>query len=163
MSKKLRLNPDVAYFLGLYAYSKGKAIQIVTNNQTVIERFAKTAITEFDIDTNKILFEDTDSGLHAYFYNTKLKKLLDKALDRKDITFKYKNDYSASYIAGIFDIKGGSDSRGYFIRDLSDSDMLLIERLGFHTKKMGGFKTYFTHPNIFVSFIKNCSGRFVTK
>jgi hypothetical protein len=162
MSKKLKLNPNVAYFLGIYAYSKGKAIGVASSSSTIIERFVKTAIDEFQIETNKILFEETDDGQIAYLYNTKLKKLLDKALERKETIFKYRNAYSGSYFAGIYDIKGGKDVHGVFIRDIVPSDDLLLERLDFHTIKRFG-KTYLRSGVTFLSFIKPYSSKFETK
>lgn len=142
MSAKLKLNPNVAYFLGLYAYSKGKPVGVASNNPEAIQRFTKIAMDEFEIEPNKILFDEKEGTQVAYFYNSKLKKLLERALRRKDVTFKYKNAYSASYLAGIYDVKGGKEPKGFiFFRDMDKSDSILIERLGWHTKK-SGYRTY---------------------
>ncbi len=159
MSKKLKLNPRVAYFMGLYSTGKDKAVGITSEDGEVIAKFVKIAIDEFEVEPNKILFEQRGRAQRAYFYNSKLKKLLDNALERKSVTFKYKNDYAAGYVAGLFDIDGGKDGRGLFIKDYDDTDFLLIENLGFHTMAHGN-KLYIKNARTFLDFIKKFTGRF---
>ncbi|MCL5430244.1 MAG: hypothetical protein M1504_02070 [Candidatus Marsarchaeota archaeon] len=154
MTRKLKLNPDIAYMLGAYSYSKGAGavIGIVTRKNDAIERFTKTAVTELGIAPNKILIEDAEGEIKAYFYDSKLKKLFDSALEKKERLFKYKNAYSASYLAGIFDTRGEKDGSAIYIRKLSMSDEMLMERLGFHTKAKG-VKIYIVDAKLFISFI----------
>ncbi len=156
MSKKLKLNPEVSYVLGMYAYSPSKAVGIVARNGDMLERFIKIVLKEFDIAPDRIQIQEEGSEHQAYFYNTKLKKLLDKALERKDKTFAYKNAYAASYLAGIFDAKGWKNEKGMFIKGLKHDDAILMERLGFHTRRKG-MLTRLTNPSEFVNFIKQHS------
>ena len=159
MSKKLRLNPRVAYFMGLYSTDKDKAVGVTSDNDDVVAKFVKIAIDEFEVEPNKVLVEQSGDTQRAYFYNSKLKKLLDNALERKSVTFKYKNDYAAGYLAGLFDIYGGEDGRGLFIKNYDDTDFLLIENLGFHTMAHGN-KLYVKNARTFLGFIKKFSERF---
>lgn len=158
MTKKLKLNPKISYILGIYAYNKGKAIGVVTTNSEIITRFVKTAIEEFEIPSTKILVEEEDKEQKAYFYHSKLKKLFDRALDTRERIFKYKNDYSANYFAGIYDMIGGSDPKGLFLKGLEERDGQLLEYLNFHTVVRGS-KTYILNENTFSNFIKEFSAR----
>ncbi len=158
MARKLKLNPKISYVLGVYAYNKGKAIGVVTHNDEIITRFVKVALDEFEIEPTKILIEEDDGEKRAYFYHSKLKKLFDKALETRERIFKYRNDYSANYFAGIFDMIGGRDPKGLFLKELEERDGQLLEFLNFHTKKNGS-KTYIVNENTFASFIKEFSVR----
>lgn len=159
MSAKLKLNPDVAYVMGIFAYNKGDAIGLVTKSDDVVAKFVKIVIKEFGIDTTRILITEEEGEQRAYFYNSKLKKLLQRALGRKEVTFKYKNAYSAGYFAGIFDVNGGKDMKGFFIKDMEKSDAFMLDKLGWITRKRG-FKTYILSQKggeRFVDFIKEQS------
>lgn len=156
MSKKLKLNPAVSYMLGLYNYNKSAAIGLTTDNAEVLQKFVKLVMEQFEILPNKIIIEQEDELMQAYFYNSKLKKLLDAALERKGKIFKYKNDYSANYFAGIFDVIGGKDKMGLYLRGLQTSDYILLENIGIHTSADGN-KYHITSGNTFVSFIKKFS------
>jgi hypothetical protein len=156
MARKLKLNPRVSYILGLYSYNKGRAIGIVTTNNEIVSIFVKTVMDEFKIEPNKILIEGEENETKVYFYNSKIKKLMDNALGRRDRLFKYRNAYSASYFAGIFDVTGGRDPKGLFMKDLDKLDVQLLEFLNFHTETRGS-KTYIMNENTFASFIKEFS------
>ncbi|MCW6160335.1 MAG: hypothetical protein LVQ95_04595 [Candidatus Micrarchaeales archaeon] len=160
MSKQLKLNPRVAYVLGIYAYNKGTkaTIGVVTKSNEIVQRFVKVALDDFKILPNKILIEAKEDEIQAYFYNSKLKKLFDKALERKERLFKYMNDYSAAYFAGIFEMKGGSDSNGLYIRHLDKGDAMLLEKIGIHTEAKGS-KTYIKNARTFMTFIRTVSAK----
>ncbi len=156
MARKLKLNPKVSYILGLYSYNKVKGVGIVTTNNEIISIFVKTVLDEFKIEPNKILIEQEEKAITVYFYNSKIKKLMNNALERRDKLFKYRNAYSANYFAGIFDVIGGRDPKGLYLRDLDNRDAQLLEFLNFHTEARGS-KTYIMNENTFASFIKEFS------
>jgi hypothetical protein len=158
MSKKLKLSPDVAYMLGIYSYSECDAIGVISKEEAVSAKFLKLVMDKYGVEPNRILTEETEHGTLSYFYNSKLKKLFDRALERKAVIFKYKNGYSASYFAGIFDVAGGSGTREYYIKGLKKDDALLMEKLGFHTRWKGG-RAYIMNGVSFVAFIKPFSAR----
>jgi hypothetical protein len=159
MTKKLKLNPNVSYLLGLYQCSPDKEVGIATESQELVQKFVKLLIDEFGIAPNKILINESDKGTAVMTYNSGLKKLFNAALERKLKIFKWKNAYSANYIAGIFDCDGGVDAQGLYIKHLSESDGMLLELLGIHTFKKGS-KSYFVNQNALVAFIKGYSLRF---
>ncbi len=154
MTKKLALNPRISYILGIYSANR-KSIQPIglqTSNNEMLERFIKTSMEELGVEPNKILVEENG----AHFYNSKIKKLFDRALERRTKTFKYLNDYSGNYIAGLFDCNGGFDRKGMFIKDLDAHDALLMENLGIHLKQQGS-KSYIMNENSLVELIKKHS------
>ncbi len=158
MSKKLQLTPDISYVLGLYACGSRTDIGVETNSIDLLARFARIAIEELDADPKKLLVEEHSKRTKAFFFNSKLKKLFDKALDRRENLFKYKNDYSANYFAGIYDCKGGKDAKGLYLKDLDTRDDIMLEKLGFRTK-VAGSKKYLISEKAFIDFIKKFSAR----
>lgn len=151
MSSKLKLSPNVSYMLGIYSVNKaaGQPISVSTRNGDVIEKFVKVAIGELGVEPGKIILNENG----AAFYNSRLRKLFDRALERRRKTFKYINDYSGSYVAGLFECNGGADRKGMFIRKLDVHDGLLLEDLGIHTRVQGG-KSYIMNEKAFVALIK---------
>lgn len=162
MAKKLKLTPKVSYILGLYACNKGKAVGVVTTSDEIVQRFVKAALDDFEIEPNKVLLEGEEEEMKVYFYNSKLKKLFDKALERQDKIFKYRNAYSANFFAGIFDANGGRDGKGLFMRNLDKESTVVLENLNFHTTA-AGFKTYIMNENTFAAFIKEFSVKLLGK
>ena len=73
----------------------------------------------------------------AIFYNSKIRKLFDGALERRVKIFKYRNDYSSNYLAAIFDCNGGVDRKGLYMRNLENADEMIMENIGFHATKAG--------------------------
>ena len=91
--------------LGVYSANRKEIpyIGIKTESPSMIEKFIKIAIEELGVLPNKIMLDE--EGVH--FYNSKLKKLFEKALERRMKTLDTLNDYSGSYVAGLFDCSGG--------------------------------------------------------
>lgn len=154
MTRRLSLNPSISYLLGIYSANRKvmRNIGIKTRNPDIIVRFAKIAIEELGIDPTSMRYGD---GI-VFFYNARIKRLFDKALERRMNTFKYINDYSGSYFAGIFDCSGGFDKKGMYIRNLDNSDFLALENLGVHTKQQGS-KSYIMNEKKLVELIKKHS------
>ena len=159
MSKKLELNPDVAYMLGIYKANRREepCICVETDSEKLVERFVRIAVQRLEVKPEKMLVESTLKGTKALFYNSKLKKLFEGALEDRERIFKYKNEYSASYFAGILDSAGGVDAKGIFVRG-DKIDFMVLERLGFHTRTGGG-RCHFRNANQFISFIRPYSIR----
>ncbi len=154
MTRKLSLNPDVSYMLGVYSASKDEIgdIGVRTGKADIVVRFAKIAIENLGIEANSIKLKDNV----VYFHNQKIKRMFDNALERRTKTFKYINDYSGSYIAGIFDCNGGFDKKGMYIRNLDNNDFLVLENLGIHLKHQGS-KSYIMNEKKLVELIKRHS------
>lgn len=154
MSKKLQLNPKVSYLLGLYSAGDKAAnyIGVKSTENEIIQKFIKYSMEELGIEPNKILIKEHE----ALFYNSKVKKLFEKALERRTKIFKYRNGYSANYFAGIFDICGGIDRKGLFLKMRDLSDILVLENLGIHSREQGS-KVYISNQGALAGLIKEYS------
>jgi hypothetical protein len=154
MSTKLKLSPEVSYILGIYTSMRKvmEPLGVKTTNTNVIERFIKISIDNLGIEPRKILIGDDGVS----FYNSKIKKLFEKALERRLITFKYRNAYSGNYLSGLFDVSGGRDRKGLYIRNIDSKDALLLENLGVHTMVQGS-KSYVIDESLFMTLIKGYS------
>jgi hypothetical protein len=153
MARKLPLSPDISYMLGIYRCNgSARNILLTTSDEKMIERFVKIAVMELDTRNEAISITKDGEIIKAEINNSKLKKLLDKALDERDRIFKYKNEYSGSYFAALFDCKGATDKRGAFLRGINAYDKILLERIGFHTATNTG-KCYVRKSTDFVMFI----------
>lgn len=158
MSKKLALSPDVSYMLGIYSCNRRReGISLVTKNNNLLERFVQIAVNVLDVDPTKIMIREEEGTFSALIYNSKLKKLFEDSLERREIIFKYVNDYSANYFAAIFDCRGGYNEQGLYIMGMDRLDNRVLEKLGFYTK--GSLRTYILNTKKFVSFIGDYSLR----
>lgn len=153
MTKKLPISPDVSYMLGIYRCNSSYAnLCLSTTSNELVERFVKIAV--IDLDTRKDAIGITQDGdvTKVEISNSKLRKLLDNALDKRDRIFRYKNEYSASYFAAMFDCNGGADNRGLFVRGMRSYEKILLERIGFHTTTNSG-RCYIKKGMDFMMFI----------
>ena len=153
MTKKLPISPDTSYMLGIYRCNNSHVnIFLETSSRELVERFIKIAVMELDTHQDAITITDDGEITSVEIKNSKLKKLLDAALDRRDQIFKYKNEYSASFFGAMFDCKGSVDKRGIFIRGVNAYEKIMLERIGFHTTTNGG-RCYIRGNNEFLKFI----------
>jgi hypothetical protein len=151
MSKKLSMSPDMSYMLGISRLGKDEpSVSVVSRNGTVVERFVRIAIGTLKIPPEKIIFEDEDGLNMAMFYNSKAKKLMAKALEEREHIFKYKNDYSGSYFAGLFDARGHGSPKGILTGTRDMMDIIVLERLGFRVNKSGKVQ----NANDYLKFIE---------
>jgi hypothetical protein len=157
MSKRLKLTPRISYLLGIYACNKGgQALQVITGINGIAEKFAKLSVEDLEIPPNNMLSEKMDRKERVFFYNSKIRKLFDRALERKEHLFKYKNPYSANYFAALFDCNGGRDRKSLYIRAMDPVDYRLLENLGIHCTQDGG-KTRIASAKTFAEFVKGTS------
>lgn len=157
MSRKLALSPDVSYVLGIYRCngSNRSNLRLTTAIDELAERFVRIAVMNLSTKRDAISITQGDNRItQVEIKNSKLKKLLDGALDRRDQIFKYRNEYSASYFAAMFDCSGGLDRRGIYIRGMNSVDKIILERLGFHA-----VGNYFRNSKELMDFIKPYSIR----
>ncbi len=155
MTQKLRLTPKTSYMLGMYVQGTRERIGVTSKSEEVVERFVKLAMDEFGVGPNRILFEQNDGATTAFFYNSKLKRRFDQALERRERLFKYRNEYSGNYIAGIFDMSGARDKAGLYFRRLEPVDALILEKLGIHTT--GRARVRVTHAGELITLIREYS------
>lgn len=131
-----KLTPEFCYIAGLI--SKGRelersAVGIVTTMDELLERFVETAI-KLGVDPRKIMIEENDETTHAYFFHSKLAKEARETIERETRIFKYKNEYSGNYLAGMFDASGKIVGGRLIIKGLNSNDQLMLQTLKVHTK-----------------------------
>ncbi|MGI0100883.1 MAG: hypothetical protein ACREBH_04175 [Candidatus Micrarchaeaceae archaeon] len=153
MARKLPISPDTSYMLGLYRCNNASSsLRLNTPSKELVARFVKIASMELGTRTESISITSSGSMMDVNISNSRLKKLLDDALEKRDRIFKYKNEYSASYFAGMFDCNGATDRKGVYIRDMDKHDSMLLERIGFLTTSSHG-KCYLRKSMDFIMFI----------
>ena len=156
MTQKLKLNPNICYIIGMYTAGRKEGIGVESSEDSLIERFVKISMDEFSLEPNRIRIEKAHGNItHAYFYNSRIKKFIEKTLERKEHVFKYRNGYSGAYFAGIFDCIGSVEKSGLRMRGLDLSDAMLLEKLGMHTE---GYKSLrIKNQGDFITLIKGFS------
>ena len=162
MMQKLRLTPDICYIFGVYSCNFTKETAVIgmsSNYEAYLERFMEISINKLLIEPNKLLIsrDKTTKEYTVKFYNSKIKKFFDKSFVRIDHIFKYKNDYTANYFAGIFDKSGRYDKRGIYMYKLNATNTILLERLGFHTTQTKNIRI--RNEDTFIMFINKYSLR----
>lgn len=159
MTRKLAITPDTCYLLGIFNCNENRTlITLTTTNRKLIERFVKIAVMNLKINQENITINDDGRIMEAMIKDSKLKKLLKASSERKDKIFKYKNEYSGSYFAALYDCIGATDHRGLFLKRLSNYDIVILERLGFHTTKRAE-RLYINNDMDFMMFISPYSLR----
>lgn len=153
MTRKLPISPDVSYMLGIYRCNSSSGnLCLSTESKELVERFVRIAIMNLGTKPSAVTASKEGNLMVVEINNSKLKKLLEKALDKREKIFKYKNEYSGSYFAAIFDCNGAADNRGVFVRGINSYDKILLERIGFHTATNAG-RCYIRSSMDFIMFI----------
>ncbi len=100
----------------------------------VEEKLVEIAVNELQIPPQKILIDEEGEERHVYFYNSRLAKRLLKLISDEDKVFKVRNEFAASYLAGMFDAGGGIGRSGMHIGGLTPADEVMMANLGIHTR-----------------------------
>ena len=137
---KFTMNPARAYLLGLWKGRRGSAGVGVEGHHEVCETFLKVCLDEKFAEPDKVKFEE-GAVCKCYFYHSALRTWLEEEIEKRGERFRFKNEFAASYFAGLFDAKGGFAVSGegeipYIVGDPVDEMILL--RLGFRAKKERG-------------------------
>lgn len=161
MSKKLALTEQTSYMLGIYAHSPQEpsaSVAAESGSEAAIEKFSYIALNELGIEPNKILVSQDKDTYRALFYHSKIRKLFDRALERKTKLFKYENAHAAQYLAGTFDAVGGINTKGTYLAGIDAADSVILENLGLHTMQQGS-KHYMNNAGKFIEFVKKYSAK----
>lgn len=148
---KIKLTPELSYLIGFWSKRKCREGLGIEGHREMQEIFAREALGQGLTTSDKLLSD----GEKLYFYQGKYRKFFQEIEGEKFERYKYINEYSASYLAGVFDAAGGISEDGvvYLVRFGNEDEMLLL-RLGFPTMKMAG-KMVIGKPKAFLMLIKN--------
>jgi hypothetical protein len=154
---KHKLTPQLSYFIGLWKERRTKEGIGVYGDEELLSIFAKTALEHELTEPNKLLTsspEGEERGYGSvYFYNSAYRKFFQSVINDELERFKYKNEYSANFLAGLFDATGGISPDGkVFLSKCTQKDEMVLYRIGFNPVKKGG-NLYFTRPIKFLAYI----------
>jgi hypothetical protein len=137
---KFTMSPARAYLLGLWKGRRTKEGVGVEGHREVCETFLKLCLDEELCQPDKVKYEEGE--VHkCYFYKSAVRAWLDSEMKKREERLRFRNEFAASYFAGLFDGKGGWWETGkekfcYVIGDRTDEILLL--RLNFRVKKERG-------------------------
>ncbi len=153
---KIKLTPELSYIIGLWRKYRSFEGLGVRGNKELVEIFSKEVIDKKLTTPDKLLTAENQ----VHFYHTAYRKFFQEVEKNQLERFKYLNEYSANYLAGIFDAAGSVDEKGIVsLSKMNKEDELLLLRLGFTTKRKKGLLVI-ERPLIFLAFIKNYSKLF---
>ena len=169
---KLKLTPELSYIIGLWKGTRTKEGIGVHGTEGHLSLFSKVVLESELTEPTKLLTtrqEETDEEREdelaqekgsVYFYHTSYRKFFQKVIDDELERFKYKNEYSANFLAGIFDAVGAipEDGKVYLSR-CTQKDQMLLYRLGFKPLRKARL-VYFTRPKNFLKYIKPFTKKF---
>jgi hypothetical protein len=147
---KLRLTPELAYLVGMWygtPYKKGLGIK---GEQDIQEIFIEHVLSLGIAQPNQILVKKDG----AYIQQTKYKKFFKEIMEERFIRFKYWNDYSAAFWAGVFDAIGGIENKMLYLSKFNEDDEVHLSILGFRTEKKQN-KLFILHSPAFAFFIQH--------
>ncbi len=129
---KAKLTKELCYIAGLSRLSDAEKslVYIKTDKEEIAEKFVESAI-KLGVDPKKIIIE---SNTEAKFYHSKIASNIREIRENKVKIFKYVNELSRSFVAGIFDARGIIES-SIKIAKLSPSEILMLNNLGIKTNK----------------------------
>ncbi len=147
---KVKLTPELSYIIGLWKEARVPSGIGVRGSEGLLAVFMDACLKAKVAEPGKVL----TGGDSVYFYHTAYRKFFQKVLEEEEERFKYKNEYSASFLAGLFDAVGeiGADGTVSFGK-CSKTDEMVMYRLGFNTVRKAG-KAYVVRPLKFLAYIK---------
>ena len=134
---KTKLEPHICYMAGLLSKSFGKSneICIATSIDGIEKKFLDICVKRLKIDPSRIVIDERETHRRIYFYDSRLYKELKRIIEREDIIFKRRNEFSSSYVAGMFDAGGKVREGSLMIAGMTIKDQLTLENLGVHIRK----------------------------
>ncbi|MFA5076962.1 MAG: hypothetical protein WC488_00875 [Candidatus Micrarchaeia archaeon] len=148
---KIKLTPELSYLIGMWSRRRSKEGLGMEGGKELQQVFAQKVL-ELGLTASDKLLSDENK---VYFYHGKYRKFFQEIESEKLERYKYINEYSASYLAGLFDAVGGiSESGVVYLERFGGMDEILLMRLGFPNRPKEG-KLVIGRPKAFLLFIRN--------
>ena len=147
---KIKNTPQLAYLIGLWKgrrISKGIGIR---GSGEIREIFLKECMKALKIPPEKMQLGEDE----VFFYHSVYRKYFEETEKNQVDLFRKRNNYSASYLAGMFDSCGGIEKDTPYLAHASYQDQMLMELLGFRTRFKRG-KLVILTPREFIAFVKD--------
>src|SRR3989338_9860491 len=103
---KYTMSPARAYLLGLWKSRRTKEGVGVEGHRELCEAFLKLCLDEKLCLPDKVKYIEGPI-FKCYFYNSSVRSWLDSEFVKREERLKHKNEFAASYFAGVFDARGG--------------------------------------------------------
>ena len=147
---KVRLTPELAYIIGLWKTRKTKEGIGVEGGPELLSAFVKGSLDAKLTTSNKLLTEEDK----AYFYHSAYRRFFQEVLERENEAFKHKNEFCASFLAGLFDSRGGysHDGKTVYLSHADKIDEFVVLNAGFKAKLIKN-KMIILDKSDFLSFI----------
>jgi hypothetical protein len=145
---KIRLTPEISYIIGLWIHCKTEKGIGVRGDGETISNFAKSCLDLGIAVPGKLLYGENE----IFFYNSMIRKFFDKIAGERTERFKYGNEYSSAYLAGLFDSFGSVEHGRVCIKNLDIFDKNLLDNLRMFPKDAGRF-TIILKDRAFLKFI----------
>ncbi|MBD3398186.1 hypothetical protein GF412_03270 [Candidatus Micrarchaeota archaeon] len=178
---KLKLTPELSYIIGLWKETRTREGIGVYGGEEHLSIFTKAVLDAGLTESTKLLAsspkepEESDEEKpmeeqdplepeksSVYFYHTSYRKFFQKIIDDELERFKYKNEYSANFLAGLFDAVGRISADGKVsLSKCTQKDEMLLYRLGFNPVRRGKL-IFFTRPAKFLAYIKPFTRKYKT-
>jgi hypothetical protein len=135
----MRFKPtrELCYLAGVmdnYRADEKSYVGLRTKNGETVERFVRYAVA-LGVDTRKIMIEQTGETQHAYFYHSKVARMIRDTLEKRTTLPRRNRELAACLVAGMFDSKGRITDRGVYLGRLDRADALMLENLGVRTRE----------------------------
>lgn len=144
---KPKLSPELSYIVGLWGIRRTKE-GVGVRGEDVVPIFVNESIKLKLTEPGKLLYSENS----VYFYHSKWRKFFQEIWRDRMERFKYLNEYSANFLAGIFDACGKIDEKGIVYTEGFGEDEMVLSRLGFKPKRKGK-KIIVGNPVAFLKFI----------
>jgi len=147
---RIKMTPKLAYLIGMW---KGRKIPRgigIRGSGRIREIFLKGAMEVLGVPPEKLQMDEKE----IYFYHSAYRKFFEETEKNEVDIFRKKNNYSASYLAGMFDSCGGVERDTPYLVRASYQDQMLLELLGFRTRFTRG-KLVILTPREFIIFVKD--------
>ncbi len=133
---KTKLTPNMCYIAGLQSRSSEarSAVGVRTSIQEIEEKFAELCIKELAVPPNRLIIDDEGEERHIYFYHSRIYKRLHEVIDNQVRRFRWTNEFSGNYVAGMFDCAGYLHGNSLSIRGITSADAVMLEQLGIRTE-----------------------------
>lgn len=166
---KIKLTPQLAYIIGLWKARRAKEGIGVEGNRGICEVFLRECLSLGVAQPDKVKFIEPKAqrlplgqerekrereDCKVYFYHSAYRAFFDEVVKKELELFRYKNEYSANFIAGIYDGNGGvgRENRLHYFFGTKMDEMLLL-RLGMRVKSEKK-KVVFLSGGEFEAFVK---------
>lgn len=131
---KLKLTPQLSYLIGLWKYRRSAEGLGAQGLDEMCQVFAAELVNCGIAKPEEVKVE----GGKVYTYHSAYRKFFEDTLARQDEVFKYNNDYSAAFYAGLFDAVGGENAGKVFLARADNADEICLMRMNWKVVRTGG-------------------------